>query len=114
MKLAYVNFHDGIETRIFVKEDEETQTHLVKDWEDHGATYEFYPVTEESIMARLAECHDVFEARWLMEEIDFWAEDLKEYNLPSYLTEAAKAIYAEDDGLKSAKLTRAFLNEHLG
>lgn len=112
MKLAYVNFHDGIETRIFVKESEET--YLVKDWEDHGASYEFYPVTEESIMARLAECHDVFEARWLMEEIDFWAEDLKEYNLPSYLTEAAAAIYAEDDGLKSAKLTRAFLNEYLG
>lgn len=34
MKLAYVNFHDGIVTRIFVKEDEETA--LVKDWEDHG------------------------------------------------------------------------------
>lgn len=112
MKLAYVNFHDGIETRIFVKESEET--YLVKDWEDHGASYEFYPVTEESIMARLGECHNVFEARWLMEEIDFWSEDLKEYNLPSYLTEAAKAIYDEDDGLKSAKLTRAFLNEYLG
>ena len=112
MKLAYVNFHDGIETRIFVKESEEAT--LVKDWEDHGASYEFYPVTEESILERLAECHDVFEARWLMEEIDFWAEDLKAYNLPSYMTEAAKAIYHEDDGLKSAKRTREFLNEYLG
>ena len=112
MKLAYVNFHDGVETRIFVKESEEAT--LVKDWVYHGASYEFYPVTEESILERLAECHDVFEARWLMEEIDFWAEDLKEYNLPSYLTEAAKAIYHEDDGLKSAKRTREFLNEYLG
>lgn len=112
MKLAYVNYHDGIETRIFVKEDEEAT--LVKDWEDHGATYEFFTVSEESILARLAECHDVFEARWLMEEINFWAEDLKAYNLPQYLTDAAKAIYAEDDGLKSAKLTRAFLNKYLG
>lgn len=112
MKLAYVNFHDGVETRIFVKESEEAT--LVKDWVDHGATYEFYPVTEESILDRLAECHDVFEARWLMEEIDFWAEDLKAYNLPSYLTEAAKAIYHEDDGVKSAKRTREFLNEYLG
>ena len=112
MKLAYVNFHDGVETRIFVKESEEAS--LVKDWEDYGAAYEFYPVTEESILDRLSECHDVFEARWLMEEIDFWAEDLKAYNLPSYMTEAAKAIYHEDDGVKSAKRTREFLNEYLG
>lgn len=111
MKLAYANYHDGIETRIFVKEDEETA--LVKDWEDHGVAYEFFTVSEESILARLAECHDVFEARWLMEEIDFWAEDLKAYNLPQYLTDAAKAIYAEDDGLKSAKATREFLHNYV-
>lgn len=48
-----------------------------------------------------------------MEEIDYWAEDLKPYNLPAYLTEAAKAIYHEDDGVKSAKRTREFLNEYL-
>ena len=48
-----------------------------------------------------------------MEEIDFWAEDLKAYNLPAYLTEAAKAIYAEDDGLKSAKATREFLHNYV-
>lgn len=112
MKLAYANYHNGIETRIFVKDEEEAT--MVKDWEDHGVSYEFFPVSEESILVRLAECHDVFEARWLMEEIDFWAEDLKAYNLPQYLTDAAKAIYAEDDGLKSAKLTRAFLNKYLG
>lgn len=41
MKLAYANYHDGIETRIFVKEEEEAT--LVKDWEDHGVSYEFFP-----------------------------------------------------------------------
>ena len=111
MKLAYVNFHDGIVTRIFVKEDEETA--LVKTGKTTGVTYEFFTVSEESILARLAECHDVFEARWLMEEIDFWAEDLKAYNLPQYLTDAAKAIYAEDDGVKSAKVTREFLHNYV-
>lgn len=111
MKLAYANYHDGIETRIFVKGEEEAT--LVKDWEYHGVTYEFFPVSEESILARLAECHDVFEARWLMEEINFWAEDLKAYNLPQYLTDAAQAIYAEDDGVKSAKATREFLHNYV-
>lgn len=112
MKLVYLKYEDGTETRIFVRDVDFDSCCAL--WQRNNTVAFVYTPSEETILQELSRCHDVFEARWLMEEIDFWAEDLKEYNLPKYLTDAAKAIYAEDDGLKSAKATREFLNEYLG
>ena len=112
MKLVYLRYTDGVETRILIKDSEkERQTDI---WAKNGTVAFFYPVNEESILKELSRCHDVHDARWLMEEVNFWGEEEEVKALPEYLKEAAAAIYAEDDAVKASKLTRAFLNEYLG
>lgn len=72
------------------------------------------PVSEESILARLAECHDVFEARWLIEDVceaKIFCK-MEEYPISDDLYKAAKKVYDAKNLVDAEKLTLEFINTH--